>query len=166
MTPAELLDALYRAGGVIEIEEGKPRLRGTRLPDALRTELHDQRAAVLAELERRPPADRQRWGTVPPAEAPMQAEKLALPEPWKAQILAHVLRQPRPVHAFVMRRANDYFARGIPADGCEWRACIDVIAWQRMNGGLAAARFLVELPSAEEIRGESQINKQPNERTK
>ena len=45
--------------------------------------------------------------------------------------MAHVFQQPRPVHAWVMARANDYFERGVKAEDCDWRACVDVIAWQR-----------------------------------
>ena len=31
----------------------------------------------------------------------------------------------------LMARANDYFERGVKADDCDWRACVDVIVSRR-----------------------------------
>ena len=76
-----------------------------------------------------------------------QARDMELPTSERDAVMAHVFRQPRPVHAWVMARANDYFDRGSKADDCEWRACVDVIAWQRASGGLEAVKFVVELPT-------------------
>ena len=30
-------------------------------------------------------------------------------------------------------------------EDCDWRACVDVTAWQRMSGGREAAQFVMEL---------------------
>lgn len=145
MTAAELLDNLNRAGSTLEVVDGKPRLRGAKLTDELMQALKANRTEVLAEFERRKLEDRDRYGRVPPPDAPLLARELHVPELWKPRIMAHVLRQPRPVHAWVMGRANKYFEQGVTADDCEWRACVDVIAWQRMADGLEAAEFVVEL---------------------
>ena len=81
----------------------------------------------------------------------MWALDLDLPELWNEKIVAHVLRQARPVHAWVMARANKYYERGVKAEHCEWRACVDVIAWQRNSDGNAAAQFVVNLPTNQEL---------------
>jgi len=152
MTAAELLDNLNRAGATLEIVDDKPRIRGARISDELMQSLKTNRTEVLAEFKRRRTEDLDRYGRVPPPAAPMQAREMDLPEPWQQQIMAHVFHQPRPVHAWVMVRANDYFNRGVKADHCEWRACVDVIAWQRACSGPDAAKFVVELPTNEELR--------------
>jgi hypothetical protein len=77
----------------------------------------------------------------------MLAREMDLPEPSKKQILTHVLRQPRPVHAWIMARASDYFDRGIEANDCEWRACVDVIAWQRRTNSTLAVEFVAGPPT-------------------
>ena len=35
----------------------------------------------------------------------------------------------------------------VPADDCNWRTCLDVIAWQRACDSREEARFVAELPS-------------------
>jgi ribosomal protein L39E len=151
MTAAELLDNLNRAGATLEIVDDRPHIRGAKISEELIRAIKENRAEVLAELERRRTEDRDRYARVPPAEAPMLAFEMHLQEPWKEQVIAHVLRQPRPVHAWVMARANNYFEHGVKAEDCEWRACVDVIAWQRACGGLDAVKFVVELPTNEEL---------------
>ncbi len=152
MSPAQLLDNLNRAGATLEVVDGKPRIRGAKISDELMRALKANRADVLVEFERRKTEDRDRYGRVPPADTPMLACELDLPELWKRKLMAYVLRQPRPVHAWVMARSNDYHERGAKLHDCDWRACVDVIAWQRACGGREAARFVVELPTNEELR--------------
>ncbi len=82
----------------------------------------------------------------------MSGRDMALPVAERDAVMAYVFRQPRPLHAWVMARANDYFERGVKAEDCEWRACVDVIAWQRDCGGLEAAKFVLELPTDQEKR--------------
>ena len=142
MNAAELLDKLHRAGATLEIVEGKPRLRGAAIPDDLKQALKANRAEVLAEFERRTADDRDRYGQVPPADAPLLAQDLDLSVCWQEQITMHVLRQPRPVHAWVMARTTAYHELGVKADDCDWRACVDVIAWQRKSSGQEAAQFV------------------------
>ncbi len=43
---------------------------------------------------------------------------MALPAAERDAVMAYVFRQPRPVHAWVMARANDYYGRGVKADEC------------------------------------------------
>ena len=131
--------------------DGKPRLRGAKISEELKQALKANREEVLAEFERRRAEDRDRYGRVPPVDAPILAREMDLPEPWRKQVVAHLLRQPRPVHAWVMRRSASYFDRGVKEDDCDWRACVDVIAWQRMTGGREAAQFLAELPSGDSL---------------
>jgi hypothetical protein len=163
MTAAELLDDLNRAGATLELVDGKLRLRGVQISGDFKQLLRANRVELLKELERRPAEDRQRYGQVPPPAAPITAKELIVPEPWKHQLIAHVLRQPRPVHAWVTARANKYFEHGVKTEDCEWRACVDVIAWQRMTGGLEAAKFVVDLPSNEELG--LQANRRKNNQT-
>ena len=152
MTAAELLDELSRNGACIELVDGAPRLRGSKIPEELKAELKAQREAVLAEFERRRAEDRDRWGKVPPVDAPWMGDELRIKPAEKQTVLRHVLNQPRPVHAWVMLRANAYFTeRGMAVDECEWRACVDVVAWQRKVSGVEAVRFVCGLPTTEEL---------------
>ena len=50
-----------------------------------------------------------------------------------------------------MLRQQDCFERGVKADDCDWRACVDVIAWQRACGGREAVEFVVGLPTTAEL---------------
>lgn len=151
MTAAELLNSLSWAGATLEIVGGKVRIQGARISSELMQALKANRAEVLAEFERRRALGRNRYGRVPPPDAPLLARDMDLPEKSRSQIMAYVFRQPRTVHAWVMARANDYFDRGIRADDCEWRACVDVVAWQRASVGQEAVKFILELPSNEEL---------------
>jgi DNA adenine methylase len=110
---------------------------------------------MFSNIEQRAAVGGQRHERVPPAAARMVANELTVPEARKQQLIAHVLRQPRPVHEWVMARANDYYERGVKADDCEWRACVDVIAWQRETTGLEAAKLVVPLPINEELNLEA-----------
>jgi hypothetical protein len=144
-TAAQLLDNLHRAGATLVLVDGNPRLQGAKIPDELKQALKTNRDEVLAEFERRKMEDRDRYGRVPPPDVPMLARVMDLSGPGKEHIIAHVLRQPRPVHAWVTGRSNLYFAHGAKADDCDWRACVDAIGWQRMSDGPEAVRFVVEL---------------------
>ena len=93
--------------------------------------------------------DEARFGRM--SEVPMCRRDIELPAAERDAVMAHVFRQPRPVHAWVMARANDYHGHGAKADDCEWRACVDVIALQRACDGLEAVKFLMELPTNEEL---------------
>jgi hypothetical protein len=151
MTAPELIDALQRAGASLVMEDGKARVRGAKLPDALLAALKGQRAEVIAEWQRRQEQARDRYAVVPSGEVPMRGRDMALTAAERDAVMAHVFRQPRPVHAWVIARANDYHEHEVKADDCEWRACVDVIAWQRACGGMEAMKFLMELPTNDEL---------------
>jgi hypothetical protein len=129
------------------LEAGKARVRGSKVSGELMAALRGQRAEVIAEWQRRQEELRDRYGAVPSGVVPMCGSDIELPAAERDAVMDYVLREPRPIHAWVMARANDYFERGAKADDCDWRACVDVIAWQRACGGLEAARFVVELPT-------------------
>ena len=151
MTAPELIDALHRAGATLVVEEtGKTRVRGAKVPDELLAALKVQRAEVIAEWQRRQEQARDRYAVVPSGEVPMRGRDMALTAAERDAVMAHVFRQPRPVHAGD-GPGNDYHERGVKADDCEWRACVDVIAWQRACGGMEAVKFLMELPTNEEL---------------
>ena len=148
MSAMELLDKLNLAGATLEMVDGKPRVRGAKVSAELMQALKANRAEVLAALDRRQTEDRDRYGRVPPMDASTEGRDLSVPELSKSKIMAHVLRQSRPVHAWVMLRSNDYFKQGAKAEDSDWRACVDVIAWQRQSSGQAAVEFVVELTTS------------------
>lgn len=150
MNAPELIDALQRAGATLVVEAGKTRIRGAKVSDELLAALKAQRAEVIAEWQRRQGLARDRYAVVPSGVVPMLGQDMALPAKERDAVIDHVLRQPRPVHAWVMARANEYFERGVAAEDCDWRACVDVIAWQRGCGGLEAAKFAAEAPARED----------------
>ncbi len=137
-----LLDKLNRAGATLVRVDGKLRLQGSKIAEDLKTELRTHRAEVQEEFDRREKMDRDRYGKVPPPDAPMLARDLDLSEAWRRELLGYVMRQPRPVHAWVMLQASKYFEGGVGTDDCEWRACVDAVAWQRHCGGREAAEFV------------------------
>jgi hypothetical protein len=151
MTAAELLDNLNRAGATLVVEAGKTRVRGAKVSDELLAALKGQRAEVIAEWQRRQEQSRDRYAVVPSGVVPMFGLDMALPATERGAVMAHVFRQPRPVHAWVMARASEYFERGRKAEDCDWRACVDVIAWQRACDGREAVTFAVELPASDEM---------------
>ena len=151
MTAPELIDALHRAGATLIMEDGRTRVRGTKVSDELLAALKGQRAEVIEEWRRRQEQARDRYAVVPSGEVPKCGRDIELPAAERDAVMAHVFRQPRPVHAWVMARANDHYERGAKADDCEWRACVDVIAWQRACDGLEAVKFLMDLPTNEEL---------------
>ena len=151
MTAPELIDALHRAGATLIMEDGRTRVRGTKVSDELLAALKGQRAEVIEEWRRRQEQARDRYAVVPSGEVPKCGRDIELPAAEREAVMAHVFRQPRPVHAWVMARANDHYERGAKADDCEWRACVDVIAWQRACDGLEAVKFLMDLPTNEEL---------------
>lgn len=151
MSAPELIDALHRAGATLVVEAGKARVRGAKVSDELLAALKGQRADVIAEWQRRQEQSRDRYAVVPSGVVPTCGRDMALPMTEQEAVMDYVLRQPRPVHAWVMARANEYFERGVKAEDCDWRACMDVIAWQRACGGVEAAKFVVNLPTNEEL---------------
>ena len=148
MTAAELLDNLNRAGATVQIVDGQPRIRGAKISTELMQALKVNRAELLVELECRQAEHCDRFGQVPPADAPLLADGMKLLWAARQQILACTFRQPRPVHAWVMRRSAKYFDLGVSADDCEWQACLDLIAWQRACSGAKAVAFVVDAVSA------------------
>jgi len=146
MNASELLDKLNRAGATLEIVDGKPRVRGVKVPDALMAELKANREAVLAEFERRKAEDRDRYCRVPSADAAMLARELDLPPDMKAVVLSYAVRQGPTVCAWVETRAQEYFSQlNIPAIDCAWRAAVDLIAWQRQTNPRGAVEFVAGL---------------------
>jgi hypothetical protein len=142
MTPAEIIDALNRAGASIVIEEGKPRLRGPKLPEDLVSCVRENREAILAEIERRRREDLDRYGRVPPVDAPMLDVTKNVSTAERVMLQAYVIRQPRPCHAWVMKRASEYHQRGLVAEDCDWRAALDLVAWQRQTSVERVFEFL------------------------
>ena len=148
MKTTDLLDRLHRAGATLQMVDGTPRVRGAKISTELMQALKANRAELLVELERRQAEHRDRFGQVPPADAPLLADGMKPLWAARQQILACTFRQPRPVHAWVMRRSAKYFEQGVSADDCEWQACVDVIAWQRACSGPAAVAFVVDAAPA------------------
>lgn len=144
MTATDLLDRLQRAGATVQMVDGTPRIRGAKISTELMQALKVNRVVQ----KRRQAEHCDRFGQVPPADAPLLADGMKLLWAARQQILACTFRQPRPVHAWVMRRSSKYFEQGVPADDCEWQACVDLIAWQRGCRGPAAVAFAVDAASA------------------
>lgn len=142
MSASELLDRLHRAGATLEMVDGKARIRGAAIPAELLAELKANRDAVLAEQERRKVEDKDRYSRVPGDSAPLLARDIAVPPDMRKVIEGYVHRQGRTVQAWVMKRGVEYFDLGIPATDCDWRACIDLIAWQRQTGARGALEFV------------------------
>jgi len=146
MNAPELIDALQRAGATLVVESGKARVRGKRVPDDLLTAVKGQRAAVLVEWQRRQDQSLDRYGIVPVGPVPMAGRELVVPLEDRDAILAFVHQQPRPLHAWVSMRANEYSMIGCAPDDCEWRSCVDVVAWQRGCGGREVVDFVKARP--------------------
>ena len=142
MSAAELLDQLHRAGATLEMVDGTPRIRGAKISPDLMAQLKANRDALIAELEKRLAEDKHRFGRVPEADAPMLARDFAAKAEQREQIRDYVLRQGRSIHAWVMRRANEYHGLGVPLDDCEWMGCLDLIAWQRHTDARGAVLFV------------------------
>lgn len=142
MNAGELIDALHRAGATLVIESGKARVRGARIPDELMAELKAQREGVLAEWQRRQGADLDRYGTLPLETVPLFGRDARATPDMRSAVIGYVMRQPRTIHAWVMHRLNDYKALGLPVEDQDWRACVDVLAWQRNTDGQRALEWL------------------------
>jgi hypothetical protein len=130
MNASELIDAMHKAGATLVVEAGNARVRGTKVPDELLAALKANKSAVLTEWERRRELHRTRHGIVPVGDVLMSGRDVALAADWRAALVAHVFRQPRPVHRWVMLRAQVYHELGVQPDACEACACLDVLAWQ------------------------------------
>lgn len=150
MTAAALLDQLESQGGRIERgSDGKLRLRGPKLPEALQTALKASRDEVIEELERRTDQNRDRYGKVPTEALPLQPPARALTEQERACLLTHVLNQPRITHAWVMARANQYWEElAWPMEQCDPQAVLDLVAWQRQKTPEEAVRWVLDMNEA------------------
>jgi hypothetical protein len=142
MSATELLDQLNRAGATLEIVDGQPRVRGAKISGELMAALKANRESVLAEFERRRLEDKDRYCRVPPPDAPQLARDASLPSAMQKVVLDYVMRQERPTHAWIMKRANEYHALGVAVDDCEWRACLDLIGWQRQTHVRGVVEFV------------------------
>ena len=162
MKPADLLDAINAAGASLVVEDGKARIRGAKIPDELVAAVKANREAVIAEWTRRQEADRDRYAEVPRGEVPMFGQHATLAEAQRARVTQYVFRQPRPVHAWIMTRAQKYHELGAHHADCDWKACLDCLCWQRnadfktavawLEGIEAGAKDLAEpaVPAANE----------------
>lgn len=142
MNASELIDAMYRVGATLVVEDGKPRVRGRKVPDELLAALRANKPAVLTEWERRRDLHRQRHCLAPKGEVPLTGQAVALTENQWAAVVAYVFPQPRPVHGWVMVRSNEYFERAVPSDECDGCACLDVLTWQCNLDALRALEWL------------------------
>jgi len=145
MNAPELIDALQRAGATLVVESGKARVRGKRVPDDLLAAVKGQRVEVLAEWQRRQDQSLDRYGIVPVGPVPMAGREIGMPLAERDAILAYVHQQPRPLHAWVSMRANEYSMLGCAPDDCEWRSCVDVVAWQRGCSSSEMVNFVKSL---------------------
>ena len=146
---SEIIDTLHRAGATLVIdEEGKFRIQGARVAAELLAELRANRETVMAEWHRRQETERDRYSVVPVADAARYGREMTLDEHQQATLIAHVFRQARPVHAFVMRRSLEYYEYGIPLELCDAMACLDVLAWQRNTDGRKALSWLMEFETS------------------
>lgn len=151
MTAAQIIDAVERAGATLIVEDGKARVRGAKLPAELLELLKSHKARVIAEVSMRQELNRNRYGKVPPHDAPMVAGDVVLSDATRELVQAHVFRQGRPLHAWVQTRGQKYFEAGTPAAVADAFACVDVLAWQRCASASQAVKWLTDLPTAEEL---------------
>lgn len=128
---SDIIDALHHAGATLVLEDGKTRVRGSRVPDELLAQLKANKDAVIEEWSRRQEVSRDRYAEVPSAGAPMAAHDEFLEPHMREAVLAYVFRQPRPVHAWIAGRTAEYHAHGVPLGDDEVAACVDALAWQR-----------------------------------
>ena len=143
MTASKIIDAIHQTGAALVMEDGKSRVRGTAIPPELMQALKANREAVLVEMKRRAEACLDRYAEVPQDDPALLGRNMTPPAaPLRQAIMNYGLRQPRPVHAWVMRRAATYHALGIAVEECEWRACVDLLAWQRNADRQAAIEWL------------------------
>lgn len=157
MNAGELIDALHAAGGTLTVVEGKPRLQGAKIPEELKAALKANRDAVLAEWQRRAALSKDRYGDVPTGTVPMLARDAELTVAQRERVTQYVFRQPRPVHAWVMARANSYHVAGVKVEECDACACLDVLLWQR--GFKAVKEVPAWLAGIEECAVDLQTNK-------
>ncbi len=137
---------------MIVVEGGKARVRGAQLSETLMTALKANKAEVVAEIERRQMVDRDRYGKVPPPDAPRVAAEVTLTDATKDLVQQHVFRQGRPLHAWVQTRGQRYFEAGASAAMADAMACVDALAWQQGTAdGQAAVKWLSELPNDGEL---------------
>lgn len=144
-TAPNLIDRIQAAGATIVLEQGQARLRGKKLPDALMAEIKTNRDALIAEMQRRETLDKDRFGKVPSHELPFTAMDLEFPMAHRCILERHMIKQGHVVHAWIEKRAGEYHAKGRKVDDIGWRACIDLIAWQRRANVMEAWDFVKTL---------------------
>lgn len=160
MTPAGIIDALHKAGATLVIEDGRTRVRGSKVPDELLAALRDNKDAVLAEWQRRQESNRDRYAVVPDNAPMMESRDVALPPARRESVVAHALRQPRPVHAWIQSRTAEYHALGFAFGEDEVCACLDLLCWQRNTHAREALDWLEGLDEAYATRPQEIKNKQ------
>jgi hypothetical protein len=141
-TPAQLIDELHLAGAMFAQEGGELRLRGAKISEALKSELREQRDAVVAEWHRRQDCRLDRYAEVPTGDVPLFGQNANLSHKQGMIVVHYAFRQPRPVHAWVMGRTGEYHKLGLPLGQDEVAACLDLLCWQRNAATAAAVEWL------------------------
>ena len=153
MNACELIDAMCQAGATLVIADGQTRVRGMKVPVELLAALKVNKAMVLAEWERRQKLYQDRSGMAPEGDVPRSGRDVALNATQRVVVMEHVLKQPKPVHKWVMFRMVAYHELGVPPEDCDACACVDVVAWQRDRDAKQALEWLwEEAKSTKEIR--------------
>lgn len=141
-TAASIIDALHQAGATLVVEDGKARVRGVKISPELMEQVRANKAAILAEWTRRQEEQLDRYAEVPTGEVAMLGRDLTLGEAMRNAVVAYAFRQPRPVHAWVMGRINEYHALGVPLGDDEVAASVDLLCWQRNSTAKTALAWL------------------------
>lgn len=145
MNASEIIDALHKAGATLVIEEGRTRMRGAAVSAELKELVKANRAAVIEEWQRRQSQQLDRYAEVPTGEVPQCGKTVQYTKEQSNSVVAYCFRQPRPVHAWIMGRTNDYFHLGLPLGDDEICACIDLLCWQRNSSSKEALEWLAGL---------------------
>lgn len=147
MSHARIIDDLIAAGGALTFDGPRVLLVGESLPDALKADLRAHKAGIVAEWDRRLVAPEARYRRRPGGAVPMSGLDVRRITPALRQaLLAYVQRQPAAVREWVAERATAYAAAETIGAECDWRAAVDVLAWQRSTtDGTAALAWLETL---------------------
>lgn len=144
-TAGEIIDALHLAGATLVIEGGRARMTGATVPDELKALVKSNRESVIAEWTRRQFQNLDRYAEVPPGDAARSGRFAKITKQQADSVTAYAFRQPRPVHAWVTGRTNEYFLQGVALGDDEICACIDLLCWQRNGGHKEAVEWLAGL---------------------
>ncbi len=158
-----LIDALQAAGGTIVVENGKVMLRGAKIPEELKAALRAAKPAVIAEWDRRNVQSKDRYAEVPAGEVALAARELgSIGAELVTAVALYVIRQPKPVHAWWNARSLEYHALGFLPEECDWRAAVDVLAWQRNAPAVKAVEWLATIEeSAAEFKKSAGASARP-----